>query len=306
MLGPWASELDALYDEIHAHVVGAALPEPSGRVPKAERLRLPDAAYLAHRSRYLGLAANGVLETVKRLEKGVELPLADRYFPALAIAWRAAQSLLRRPSPDLAAFVRYGCIAVDEVQDLTPLEAFVVVKLASHLNEGGRQTPLLLAGDEAQTVQPSDFEWAWLNDILHSTLRQPQEFKLQVNLRSPRRIAELVNRAWDLYDYLNKQDRPSGSAYADIDDDSPDQILYATLPPNELPLLLRELTQREGLALIAFEEANLPSEILPFVLSPQQAKGLDFHSVCVLNGGALLRRIVDERALGPAQALGKR
>ena len=131
--------------------------------------------------------------------------------------------------------------------------------------------------------------------MLHTTVSQPQEFKLSVNLRSPRRIADVVNRAWDFYDYLHKQDRPSGTAYAEIDDDSPDQILYAAMPAAELPRLLLDLGRREGLALIAFDKTNLPKEALPFVLSPAEAKGLDFHSVCVVNGGSLLRRIVDDR-----------
>lgn len=304
-LGAWSSDIDALYDEIHAHVVGAALPESSGRFPKAERLHLPEAAYRAQRARYLGTAADAVIEVVRRLDRDPE-PLADRYFPELALAWRAAQALLLGSGKEVNAFFDFGCIAVDEVQDLTPLETFVVLRLARRLNEAGRQVPLLLAGDEAQTVRATDFEWAWLNDMLHATLNQPQEFKLSVNLRSPRRIADLVNRAWDFYDYLHKQDRPSGSGYAEIDDDSPDQVLYVALPPAELPQLMQELAQREGLALIAFDKANLPKEILPFVLSPAEAKGLDFQSVCVVNGGTLLRRIVDERAVGAAHALAKR
>lgn len=128
---------------------------------------------------------------------------------------------------------------------------------------GGRQAPLLLAGDEAQTVRATDFEWAWLNDMLHTSFGQPQEFKLSVNLRSPRRIADLVNRAWDFYDYLHKQDRPSGTGYAEIDDDSRDQILYATLPSPGLSKLLLELSQREGLVLIAFDKTNLPRKHCP-------------------------------------------
>jgi tetratricopeptide (TPR) repeat protein len=303
-LGPWSSDLDALYDEIHAHVVGAALPEKAGRFPKAERVRLPDASYLAQRGRYLGVGADAVVEALRRLDKSGEPPLADRYFPELAVAWRAAQSLL--PARAATAFSDYGCIAVDEVQDLTPLEAYAVVKLAQRLGESGSPVPLLLAGDEAQTVRATDFEWGWLNDIIHHMLGQPQEFKMLVNLRSPRRIADLVNRSWDFYDYLHKKDRPSGSGYAEIEDESPDQILYAAVPSAELPPLVEELTRREGLVLIAFDKANLPKESVPFVLSPVEAKGLDFHSVCVLNGGPLLRRIVDERATGPAEALGKR
>jgi hypothetical protein len=142
--------------------------------------------------------------------------------------------------------------------------------------------------------------------MLHASLGPPQEFKLSVNLRSPRRIADLVNRAWDYYDFLHKQDRPSGTGYAEIDDDSPDQILYATLPSSGLSPLLLDLSRREGLVLIAFDKTNLPKETLPFVLSPAEAKGLDFHSVCVVNGGSLLRRIVDQRAVAAADTLAKR
>ncbi len=242
----------------------------------------------------LGAAADGVIEAARRLDRAEDAPLADRYFPELALAWRAAQALTSGSHKIESAFLDYGCIAVDEVQDLTPLEAFVVLALARHLNAGGRHVPLLLAGDEAQTVRPTDFEWAWLNDMLHATVSQPQEFKLSVNLRSPRRIADLVNRAWDFYDYLHKQDRPSGTGYAEIDDDAPDQVLYAAVPSVELPQLLMELCRREGLALISFDKTNLPKETLPFVLSPAEAKGLDFHSVCVLNGGSLLRHIVGD------------
>ncbi len=293
-LGSWSNNLDALYDEMHAHLIGAAVPEMSGRFPKAENVRLPDSAYRAQRLRYIGAAADSVLEAARRLDRTGQGPLADRYFPALSLAWRAAQALTKGSHKIGSEFLDYGCVAVDEVQDLTPLEAFVVLAMGRNLNAGGRYAPILLAGDEAQTVRPTDFEWAWLNDMLHTTVSQPQEFKLSVNLRSPRRIADVVNRAWDFYDYLHKQDRPSGTAYAEIDDDSPDQILYAAVPPAELPQLLLELSRREGLALIAFDKANLPAEILPFVLSPAEAKGLDFHSVCVVNGGALLRRIVDD------------
>src|SRR5205085_518412 len=106
---------------------------------------------------------------------------------------------------------------------------------------------------------------------------------------SPRRIADVVNRVWDLYDYLRKQDRPSGTGYAEIDDDGPDQILYPTVTRAEVPALLNLVSTHEGLALIAFDKGNIPNEFLRFVLSPAEAKGLDFHSVCVLNGGFLLQ-----------------
>jgi hypothetical protein len=305
-LGAWQNRIDALYDEMHAHLVGAAVPEKSGRFSAAERQRLPDAAYRSQRGRYLGQFADNVLEAAHRLERADGAPLADRYFPELALAWRAARALSSKAGGIDASLLHYGCIAVDEVQDLTPLEVFTVIALARHAGSGGRHAPLLLAGDEAQTVRATDFEWAWLNDMLHDSMGAPQEFKLPVNLRSPRRIADLVNRAWDLYDHLAKQDRPSGSGYAEIDDDSPDEVLYAAVRESDLPGLLTDFAAREGLAMIAFEKAGIPEKGLAAVLSPAEAKGLDFHSVCLLNGGALLRRITDPRAGGPAGTLARR
>jgi hypothetical protein len=305
-LGAWSNNIDALYEEMHAHLIGAAVPQPAGRFPKAERVRLPENAYRAQRDRYLGPAADTVLDAARRLERMSDTPLADRYFPELALAWRAASALSSGSRQIETSFLDYGCIAVDEIQDLTPLEAFVVVALARRFGVDRSSASLLLAGDEAQTVRPTDFEWAWLNDILHSIIGQAQEFKLTVNLRSPRRIADVVNRVWDLYDYLHKQDRPSGMGYAEIDDDGPDQILYATVPRTEAAALLNSLGMREGLALIAFDKKNLPGEILPFVLSPAEAKGLDFHSVCVLNGGSLLQHIVSARTSGTTDTLTRR
>ncbi len=296
-LGPWSNDTETLYDEMHAHLVGAAIPETLGRFAKAERIRLPDGIYRSQRSRYLSpQAIDCVIDTANRLEKAGEGPLADRYFPELALAWRAAHTIASGVRGIEPAFLNYGCIAVDEVQDLTPLEAYVTIALSRQLNTS-RFAPLLLAGDEAQTVRPTDFEWAWLNDMLHAALGPPQEFKLSVNLRSPRRLADIVNRVWDFYGHLRKQDRPSGSGYAEIDDDSPDQVLYAAIPPADLQPLLMELSQREGLAMIAFDKSGLPKESLPFVLSPSEAKGLDFQSVCVLNGGALILKVKDERGL---------
>jgi len=123
--------------------------------------------------------------------------LANRYCPDWALAWLPAEMLGSQHVPDkiLPGLLDYDCIAVDECQDLTPIEAYVLVELAARINKGRRvPVPFLLAGDEAQTVRPTDFEWGWLNDLLHSEVGTPAEHKLSANLRSPRRIAEMVNR----------------------------------------------------------------------------------------------------------------
>ncbi len=293
-IGVWASEQAALYDELHAHLVGDALPAAVGRFAASKHPRVPDAAYRERRAKQIGVnAAASALEAATRLERLDSSSLAERYFPELALAWKAVESL--RGSSKTP--IQFECIAVDECQDLTPIESLAIIELTSLASRGRRApVPLLIAGDEAQTVRPTDFEWGWLNDMLHAQVGTPGEYQLSANLRSPRRIAELVNRVWDLYSHLDKSGRPRGTGYAEIDDDATDQILYCTAAPGpELTELLTSLSAREGLALVTLEDSVpdfVPQAVRPAVLTASEAKGLDFHSVCVMDAGLHVERII--------------
>jgi hypothetical protein len=296
-LGAWANAQTALYDEMYAHLAGDALPAAAGRFTACKQPRVPEKAYRQRRTRYLGQGpVTSALEAAARLEHLEASSLAERYFPEVAAAWRAVERL-HAPAAAPAALFEFDCIAVDECQDLTPIEAYLIVQLAMRINAARRMPiPLLLSGDEAQTVRPTDFEWGWLNDLLHTQLGTPAEYKLSANLRSPHGIAELVNRVWDLYSYVQKQERPSGTGYAEIEDDATDQILYCSASAGpELDQLLAALATREGLALVTLDDAApayVPEAARAAVLTVAEAKGLDFHSVCVLDGGRHVERIV--------------
>ena len=82
-LGPWSNDIDRLYDEMHAHLVGAALPEKLGRFPELSAVRLPErAAYRAQRTRYLGAACtDGVIEAARRLDRTAKKHARDRSPP---------------------------------------------------------------------------------------------------------------------------------------------------------------------------------------------------------------------------------
>jgi hypothetical protein len=295
-LGPWADNPAALYDEFYAHLVGAALPLSVGHFGASKAPRVGDKVYRESRTRFIGATAvSAVLEVAVRLERQPGT-LAERYFPELALAWCAIEHLGAVSAADSDGLA-FDCLAVDEVQDLAPVQALVLVELctpAFRLEKG--PVALLLAGDEAQTVRPTDFEWAWLSDMLHHRVGAPAEYKLSTNLRSPHRIAELVNRVWDLYSLIEKQERPRGAGQAEIEDDATDQILYCTAAPGpELDELLKLLAAREGLALITLEEATpvfVPESVRPAVLTVSEAKGLDFHTVCVLDPGRHIQRIM--------------
>jgi superfamily I DNA/RNA helicase len=307
-LGPWANDHSALYDELYAHLAGDALPLDLGRFDACTAPRVSDKSYRKRRARFLGESAvKAVLEIAGRLEKLHSRSVTESYFPELALAWQAMEKLRgARASGDQRAvepsLLKMGCIAVDECQDLTPLEAFFLVELTALTNSrrSGAAATLLLSGDEAQTVRPTDFEWGWLSDLLHSQISTPTEYKLSANLRSPQRIAELVNRVWDLYAHVDKHERPSGTGHAEIEDDATDQVLYSSAKPGaELDELFLSLSAREGLALITLEDAvpaYVPEKARHAVLTVSEAKGLDFNAVCVLDGGRHLERIIRDNA----------
>lgn len=317
-LGPWAANKTALFDEIHAHLVGAAVPVPMGRFPASQEPRLAQRVYRERREQALGRGAvDSLLETVEILRRREQGSFERVFFPELVLAWNAAVGLLQGNLQALVEkkFPDFDCVAVDEVQDLTPIEAFVLVQLAAVLRTHGRApVAFVAAGDEAQTVRPTDFEWGWFHDLLHHRIGSPVEFKLGTNLRSPRRIAELVNRVRELYSHIQKQERPGGLAPAEIDADASDHLTYCTtVPGSELTGLLETLSAREGLAIISLSETlpeYIPEPLRPRIFTVFEAKGLDFHSVCILDPGKHLDRIIHAqdwlRRDSPVEPLNKR
>jgi hypothetical protein len=293
-MGPWSDRAAALWDEAHAHWVGSAVPVATGRFPAVSEPHSDERSYKQRRSPAIGHpAASAAAELLQRLERSAPGTLADRYFPELGLAWQAAVAVKDGAIPP--ELLEADAIAVDECQDLTTLEASVIIELARLIGARRRNPiPVLWAGDEAQTVRPTDFEWAWLNDMLHHRLSTPVEFKLASNLRSPRRLAQLVNNVWDLYAEIHKRDRPSGSSYAEIDDDSADQIFHCTAAAGEeLTALLTNLATREGLAVISLDDdlKSIPESARANVLTTAEAKGLDFHTVCLVDAGKRLHEI---------------
>ncbi len=299
ILGPWLDDRKPLYDEVHAHLVGAALPAAIGRFPACLRPWLDDRAYRDRRREFIGgAAADALLEVVNALEKREPEDFHKSSFPELQLAWEAAVRLRSSEGPQLVQRKVFDvdCIAVDETQDLTPLESLVIVELAAAIQKyRARVVSLLIAGDEAQTVRATDFEWGWFQDLLHHRISSPQDFRLGANLRSPRRIAELINASWDLYTHVGKQDRPGGSGDVEIEEDASDQLVYcAAVAGVELDQLLRVFAAREGLAIISLGDeipAYIPEDVRPAILTASEAKGLDFQSVCILDPGKQLRKI---------------
>lgn len=290
-LGPWADRLHALHGEIRAHLLGAALPWEPTSIAGGDLIRLTDDEYMRRRGNGRGVgkdAGVALLDVVSKLE---ESDVLASVFPELAAAAQAIDAVHEVSVPP--GYDSFDRIVVDEVQDLTLLESAVVVEVARTLGlERGYAPYLLAAGDPGQTVRPTGFDFGPFKKLLAERLAAPAEYQLDENLRCPERIAEVVERVSEKYGDLAKERRP-GDQYrrAGSQHVGATLIHVAADEPESAMELLRELEDADGLVILTpRDEAPewLDESVRDALLTPADAKGLEYQSVCVLDPGDLL------------------
>lgn len=297
--GPWRNKLDALHAELRAVLFGCAV--PGVYECSAGNARIGDEAYLESGVSSVGpAAASHLLDIVRR--SGWREWYGD-VFPEIASAREALARLNEGLLPDgLAQFDR---IVIDEVQDLTLLETAVVVQYCRVLARKRGYTPwLLMAFDDGQTVRPSGFHAGRLNRLLHDWLTTPEEYNLEFNVRSPGLIAGVVERASVLYTVIRKRSRPVDQRSQLMDQEGTSEVdsrlIYTEIGNrNEAGRLLAGLGDVDDVAMVTpfgMVPDWVPRESRNAILTPEEAKGLEYSSVCVLDLGPVLtklRRSVD-------------
>jgi len=297
--GPWAGRENALFAEIRAILLGCAIPGEKDSQSGSGMVRLTDEAYLTRRGGNDGVgaaAAEALLNVIHTIEQ--DQPFAG-IFPELAAAARAIAQLRRDDIP--VGFTNFDRIVVDEVQDLTLLEFSVILELCRAIaRERGYAPWLLIAGDDGQTVRPSGFDWGNLNDLIARSVGTPKKFQLEENLRCPSRIARVIERASQSYSRLEKGRRPTkqrqwlGSQHVDA------YLFHVDVPwVSDAIDLLEQLEDVEGVVVVSPQGSApqwVPEHLRDMILTPAEAKGLEYQSVCVLDPGKLLAHLEPEIA----------
>jgi len=278
-LGPWESHLDALYAELHAHFFGAALPEAFRDMPACIEGAPTPEVYEAHRQGTLGKRAAEVAAQVGR--KLWEQGLAGDLVPG---PWRARRLYDRlRATPDLPEAVLPGveAVYVDEVQDLTLLEAALLIEVTAR-----RGASLLAAGDEGQTVRPTDFDWGAFADLVSRRFAEaPLRLDLPSNLRSPQALALVLRRADALYTRIDKQQRPRGGHADAADDVVMGRVLRCrSALPDARARLLDALRARASTVAVSPASGGASDG----VVRCEAVKGLDYNTAVVLGAAGHL------------------
>ena len=290
MAGPWKNRRDALHAELRAILFGRAIPGETGCAVERGIARLDDDAYRDLRGDHDGVGPKGA----KALLKVARFLPADgvrAVFPELVAATGAIGRLRDGELPE--GFDDFDRIVVDELQDLTLLETAVVVELCRAIGRRrGRAPWLLMAGDAGQTVRPTGFDWGPLNDLLARRVGAPARFHLDEHLRCPSRIAEVVDRASERYVDLEKQDRPTKQRRQDGGRHVDAHLIHVDVPGrSEAVELLERLDEADEVVVLSARNdlpAWVPERLRDSVLTPAEAKGLEYQSVCLLDPGRLL------------------
>ena len=294
--GPWARRRNALHAELRAVLYGRAVADTVTDSPGGGLARLSDPAYLELRGGSDGVgaeAANALLRIARTLPgDGV-----GQVFPELVAATQAIERLHGGFVPD--GLERFDRIVVDEIQDLTLLESAVIVEYCLTAGRRRKRAPrLLMAGDSGQTVRPTGFEWGPLSDLLARRVAAPRAFDLEEHLRCPSGIAEVVDRATDLYDDVAKHVRPTkqrrqlGAQHVDA------YLIHVAVGKlAQAVKLVERLRDADGVIVLAAHDEVpewLPERLREGVLTPAETKGLEYQSVCVLDPGRLLAGLAPE------------
>ena len=303
VLGPWTGRESALFAELRAFVFGRAIPGDAGCDDSSGITRLGDAAYIERRGDRSGIGRSAA-EALLRALGTIDSELFEQIFSELVAAAKAIERLRQDDIPE--GFLDFDRVVVDEVQDLTLLEAAVFVELCRAVARSRGYAPwLLVAGDEGQTVRPSGFEWGPFNDLIARRVGTPRKFQLEDNLRCPARIAGVIERASERYAHLEKGRRPAKQGHRSVGQHVDAHLFHVDVQsvPEAVDLVER-LEDVDGVVILSPENDGpswVPAHLRDAVLAPADAKGLEYQSVVLLDPGKLLSRL-EPQALDPSAA----
>ena len=265
-LGPWWGDRrlrgPELYAELHAHLFGAAMPVAFRGRRACTEPRLSDTDYQGLRAPVIRDATKGALIAAKKL--GAD-DLA-KLFPGPIGAFERARAL-QVGELVLDESLAYDHVLVDEVQDLTLAEQWLLLDVTARAGRARNVKPgMVVAGDEAQTVRPTAFEFGSLSELVIHRLdvhTEKTQHELDANLRSPQTVAGVINRARkSLYGRLDRSYRPRGrvdDSPADVTVGKVMQIVAST--DDQLRATLRLFADAHGDAALVYPGALLPEAI---------------------------------------------
>ena len=226
----------------------------------------------------------------------------SKLFPSLIAAREIVNLFLKNELKIPQTLKNVEVVLVDEVQDLTEIECFMLLLYTKSL---GDKTKIVIAGDESQTVKPSAFKWTAFNRILNTKAKiqnlenkkdNQSRFNLEKSLRAPTQIAKIIHSTQDLYRNIDKKARPSVKKYdSNVKERYGRVIYYSASNLEELSEISNAISKLPSAACI-YPGGNIPNKYLnsaasELIYTTERVKGLDFGTVAIVDTGKYLQEI---------------
>ena len=226
----------------------------------------------------------------------------SKLFPSLIAAREIVNLFLKNELEIPQTLGNVEVVLVDEVQDLTEIEYFLLLLYTKSL---GDKTKIVIAGDESQTVKPTAFKWTAFNRILNSKAKiqnlenaksNPAKFNLEKSLRAPTQIAKIIHSTRHLYRNIDKKTRPSVKRFdSNVKERYGRVVYYSASNLQELSEISDAIFKLPSAACI-YPGGNIPNKYLSspaseLIYTTERVKGLDFGTVAIIDTGKYLHEI---------------
>ncbi len=195
----------------------------------------------------------------------------------------------------------YNFIVVDEVQDLTNVQLQLIVN-ALPKGKAGRQ--FLLCGDSHQIVHPNFFSWAKVKSLFYGQADGALKslHVLRANYRNSPQVTELANRLLKIKTLgFGSLDRES-NYLVEPASENPGEVVFVRDAPAAKKGLNDKIRRSTRFAVLVMREEDKAEARkdfdTPLLFSVQEAKGLEYENIVLVNFVSKNEKVFREMAEG--------
>ena len=285
-LDAWKGREELLYSELHSEVFGREIPENL----ELKSLKLEN-FYVDIKKNFKDIKFTSIDSTSEKILKHCikENINIDNLFPGPRTAFKLFKPFTE-PVPKIYSEIEE--IHIDECQDLTFTEILLIVNFHSRLEfERKTKVKLVIAGDESQTIRPTNFKWKNFTNLFYQLGIETNEVNLDGNKRSSYKVVNILDSLHNIRNNLVPKDLlPKGIKKdfltTQIDKNLEGNILYCQTTSNkELEQIIEYFDSQDSSQLI-HPTFLLDKEFKSYgssIISSGRAKGLEFTDVGVIN-----------------------
>lgn len=293
-LDAWKGREELLYSELHSEVFGREIPKSL----ELDGLKLEN-FYIGIKENFDNIKFTTIDSTTNKILRHCikENVNIDNLFPGPRSALKLFKPFTE-PVPKIYSEIEE--IHIDECQDLTFTEILLILNFHSRLEfERKSKVKLVIAGDESQTIRPTNFKWKNFTNLFHQLGIDTKEANLEGNKRSSSKVVTILDSLHSVRNNLIPKDLLPKGVKKDflttqIDKNLEGTILYCqTTEKKDLEKIIEYFDSQDSSQLI-HPTFLLDKELKSFgssVLSSGRAKGLEFTDVGVINLSNVIKNL---------------